>query len=199
MYTIFSPVFFDSRISVIVRFSRLPSDGLAAGFAPDVVAADLAPVSAVDMMSPEAIAPDIRVVYYGERATGQGAVDQPNMLRLELIPSLTVFAALLLMAALLALAASGHFPRRAGAQNAPGTFALAASIIAGTAATLVGLVAAWRHLPWPPAVIAGGLAVLAAPLVLQQCPDRFVDGRGALAAFGAGTVVLAGILVILAA
>lgn len=121
------------------------------------------------------------------------------MLRLDLIPSLIVFAALLLAAALLALSASGHFPRRAGAGDDPGTPALAVSLVAGAAATIVGLIAAWRHLPWPPAVIAGGLAVLVAPLVLQQFSDRFVDGRGALAAFGGGTVVLAAILVILAA
>jgi hypothetical protein len=121
------------------------------------------------------------------------------MLRLDIIPALAAFAALLLAAALLALAASGHFPRRADRRDDPGTFALAVSLIAGAAATMAGLVAAWRHLPWPPAVIAGGIAILAAPLVLQQFPDRFVDGRGSLAAFGGGAVVLAAILVILAA
>jgi hypothetical protein len=121
------------------------------------------------------------------------------MLRLDLIPSVVVFAALLLAAALLTLSASGHFPRRGDARDDPGSLVLYVSTLAGAAATLVGLVAAWRHLPWPPAVIAGGLAVLAAPLVLQQFPDRFVDGRGALAAFGGGTVVLAAILVMLGA
>jgi len=121
------------------------------------------------------------------------------MLRLELLPALIVFAALLLAAALLALSASGHFPRRTDAPGGPGALALSVSMLAGAAATIVGLATAWRHLPWPPAVIAGGLAVLAAPLVLQQFSDRFVDGRGALAAFGGGAVVLAAILVILAA
>lgn len=120
------------------------------------------------------------------------------MLRVDLIPSLLAFAALLLAAALLALSASGHFPRRAGSSRAPGTLVLWASIIAGVAATAVGIATAWRHLPWPPAIIAGGLAVLAAPLVLQQFPDRFVDGRGALAAFGGGAVALALILVTVA-
>ena len=118
------------------------------------------------------------------------------MLRIDLVPSLLAFAALLLAAALLALSASGHFPRRDN--RGPGSFALGISILAGTAATVAGLAVAWRHLPWAPAVIAGGLAVLSAPLVLQQFSDRFVDGRGALAAFGGGTVVLAAILVILA-
>ena len=121
------------------------------------------------------------------------------MLRLDIMPSLIAFAALLLTAALLALSASGHFPRRADASGDPGTLALWLSMLAGLAATAVGIAAAWRHLPWPPAVIAGGLAILAAPLVLQQFPDRFVDGRSALAAFGGGAVVLAAILMVLAA
>ena len=119
------------------------------------------------------------------------------MLRLDLIPALIIFAALLLAAALLALSASGHFPRRADAPGDPGALALSVSMFAGAAATAVGLVAAWRHLPWPPAVIAGGLAILAAPLVLQQFPDRFVDGRGSLVAFGGGAVVLAAILLVI--
>ena len=121
------------------------------------------------------------------------------MLRLDLVFPLVVFAALLLAAALLALSASGHFPRRAGAANEPGTLLLSVSMLAGAAATAAGLITAWRHLPWPSAVIAGGLAILAAPLVLQQFSDRFVDGRGSLAAFGGSAVVLAAILVILVA
>ena len=119
------------------------------------------------------------------------------MLRLDLIPSLIVFAGLLLAASLLALSASGHFPRRDSAQGGPGALALGVALVAGALATAAGLAAAWRHLPWPPAVIAGGLAILAAPLVLQQFPDRFVDGRGSLAAFGGVAVVLAAILLVL--
>jgi hypothetical protein len=121
------------------------------------------------------------------------------MLRLDLVPSLLAFAALLLAAALLALSASGHFPRRTDRRDDPGTAALWVSMLAGLAAIVVGVAAAWRQLPWPAAVIAGGLAILAAPLVLQRFPDSFVDGRGALAAFGGGAVALALILVVLAA
>lgn len=120
------------------------------------------------------------------------------MLRLDLVPSLIVFAALLLAAALLALSASGHFPRRGDAPGDPGAVALSVSMLAGAAATAAGLLIAWRHLPWPPAVIAGGLAILAAPLVLQQLPDRFVDGRGSLIAFGGGAALLAAILLVIA-
>jgi hypothetical protein len=121
-----------------------------------------------------------------------------NMLRLDLLPSLLAFAALLLAAALLALSASGHFPHREHADGRrPGTLSLWGSMLAGVAATAVGVGVAWQYLPWAPAVIAGGLAILAAPLVLQKFPDRFVDGRGALAAFGGGAVLLAALLVVL--
>jgi len=120
------------------------------------------------------------------------------MLRLDLVFPLMVFAALLLAAALLALSASGHFPLRSGAARYPGGLALGVSMLAGAAATAAGLITAWRHLPWPPAVIAGGLAILAAPLVLQTFSDRFVDGSGSLATFAGGAVVLAAILLVLA-
>ena len=120
------------------------------------------------------------------------------MLRLDFIFPLIIFAALLLAAALLALAASGHFPRRADASNDPGGIVLGVSMLAGAAASAAGLVTAWRHLPWPPAVIAGGIAILAAPLVLRKFPDRFVDGSASLAAFAGGAVVLAAILLVLA-
>lgn len=120
------------------------------------------------------------------------------MLRLDLIAALATFAALLLSAALLALSASGHFPRRDDRSGGPGALALWLSMAAGLAATAAGVAAAARHLPWQPAVIAGGLAVLAAPLVLQQLPDRFVDGRGALVTFGGGAVLLATALMVLA-
>ncbi|MGN6569932.1 MAG: hypothetical protein ACTHLO_00780 [Pseudolabrys sp.] len=119
------------------------------------------------------------------------------MLRLDLVPALIIFAALLLAAALLALSASGHFPRHDDTRDDPGAIALYLSMLAGGAAAATGLIAAWRDLPWPPAVIAGGLAVLMAPLVLQNFPDRFVDGRGSLAVFGGGAVVLAAILLML--
>ena len=117
------------------------------------------------------------------------------MLRVDLIPSLLAFAALLFAVALLALSVSGHFPRRAASSAGPGALILWTSMLAGLAAAAVGVATAWRHLPWAPAIIAGGLAILAAPLVLQQFPDRFVDGRGALAAFGGAAIVVALILV----
>src|SRR6478609_9966366 len=72
MYTIFSPVFFDSRISVMVRFSRLPS-ALASGFFSAAFAAGLAATSALDIGAPGfflaaaiAWAADICLVCYGD-------------------------------------------------------------------------------------------------------------------------------------
>lgn len=73
-----------------------------------------------------------------------------------------------------------------------GSMALAAlSFAAGTGAALT-------LAPWYAVVIAGGLAVLAAPLVLQLFSDRFVDGNAALVAFAAVAVLLAILLIGLA-
>ena len=63
------------------------------------------------------------------------------------------------------------------------------------AAAILGIVAALRFISWPSAIIGGGAAVLAAPLLLQGLPERFVDGRGALIAFAAATAVLSALLV----
>jgi hypothetical protein len=44
-------------------------------------------------------------------------------------------------------------------------------------------------IPWYAAVIGGGLAILAAPVVLQQFTDTFVDGLASLLSFaGAGVL-----------
>jgi len=63
---------------------------------------------------------------------------------------------------------------------------------------LAALFAAWRLIPWYAAVIGGGLAILAAPLVLQQFTDRFVDGRTSLVSFAGAGALLAFLLVWLA-
>jgi hypothetical protein len=107
---------------------------------------------------------------------------------------LILFAALLLAASLCALAASGQFPHERRAPVLASGFG--ATILFGSMAIailslLAGLFAAWRLIPWYEAVIGGGLAVLAAPLVLQQFPDRFVDGRASLLGFAGISAVLA--------
>jgi hypothetical protein len=64
-------------------------------------------------------------------------------------------------------------------------------------ALLVGAAAAWALLPWPAAVIAGGAAMLATPLLLRPLPDAFVNGRAALLAFASASALLALVLALL--
>jgi hypothetical protein len=114
---------------------------------------------------------------------------------------LLVFMALLLAAALHILAASGHFPaeHRAPALRNP----LGRAILFGTSTIVLlalplSLVTIWTLAPWYAAVIAGGFAILIAPLVLQPFPDRFVNGRASLVVFSAMTIGLAAVLFALA-
>jgi hypothetical protein len=117
------------------------------------------------------------------------------MLPPKVLPT-ALFVALVLAASLYGLAASGHFPRSAKAP-APGVDApvLFGSILVVLACAVAGNTAALPIVPWYVAVIGGGSAILAAPLVLQWFPDRFVDGRGALVAFAAVSVVTALLLI----
>jgi len=115
---------------------------------------------------------------------------------------LVLFMALLLALALHALAASGHFPRQhraAALASGSGPLILFGSIALAVVCVLVALAAAWRLIPWYAAVIGGGLAILCAPLVLQQFPDRFVDGRASLLAFAGAGIVMALLLLWFAA
>jgi hypothetical protein len=116
--------------------------------------------------------------------------------------SLALFAALILAVSLQLLSASGHFPLQARGPAMKGAAAgllLWLSLAVTLAALITGALAAWEHLPWQGLIIAGGLAVLSAPVVLQQFPDRFVDGRSALLTFAAGAAVCALLLVVAAA
>src|SRR3954453_1435895 len=93
------------------------------------------------------------------------------------------FTALLLVLALHILAASGQFPREHRAPalaSGVGRIVLYGTIAVAIASPAVPLLAAWRLIPWYAAVIGGGFAILIAPLLLQQFPDRFVDGRASL-------------------
>ena len=114
---------------------------------------------------------------------------------------LTLFTTLLLFVSLHALAASGQFPRehRAPAlMSGGGAIVLYGTIAVALISLLAALFAAWRLIPWYAAVIGGGLAILAAPLVLQKFTDRFVDGRTSLVSFAGAGALLAFILVWLA-
>ena len=88
---------------------------------------------------------------------------------------LTLFTILLLFVSLHALAASGQFPRehRAPAlMSGGGAIVLYGTIAVALISLLAALFAAWRLIPWYAAVIGGGLAILAAPLVLQKFTDN---------------------------
>jgi hypothetical protein len=114
---------------------------------------------------------------------------------------LALFTALLLFVSLHVLAASGQFPRE---HRAPalasgfGAFILYCTIAIAFVSLLVAFFAAWRLIPWYAAVIGGGLAILAAPLVLQRLTDTFVDGRASLLSFAGASALLALLLIRLA-
>ena len=111
---------------------------------------------------------------------------------------LILFTALLLFFSLFTLAASGQFPREhrtPALASGVGGLVLYGTITVAIISLVVAGFAAWRLIPWYAAVIGGGLAILVAPLVLQQFPDRFVDGRASLLSFAAAGALLALLLV----
>jgi hypothetical protein len=110
-----------------------------------------------------------------------------------LIP-LLLLTALLLVFALHTLAASGQFPREhrtPALATGLGAIILYGTIALTIASLVVALLAAWRRIPWYAAVIGGGFAILAAPPVLQQFSDHFIDGRASLLSFAAAAALLA--------
>jgi|GEM_PF-444853 hypothetical protein len=123
------------------------------------------------------------------------------MLSIEGAIPLILFAALLLVLSLHGLAASGQFPReqrKPAASTALGATVLYGSIALAIVSLGVALMTAWRLIPWYAAVIGGGLAILVAPLVLRQFPDRFIDGRASLLGFAGAGGLLALVLLWLA-
>jgi len=121
------------------------------------------------------------------------------MLSAATVIPLVLFMALILVASLHSLAASGHFPRASRhLASGLGPVILFGSMAVAIAGLGSGIAAAVRFVPWHAAIIGGGLSILAAPLVLQWFPDRFVDGRSALLTFAAANVALAILLIALA-
>ena len=133
--------------------------------------------------------------------TSRGRQDDAKrvgMLPGETLIPLILFTALLLVLSLHTLAASGQFPREhraATLASGVGGIVLYGTIAVTISSLVVALLAAWRLIPWYAAVIGGGFAILVAPLVLQQFPDRFVDGRASLLSFAAAGALLALLLV----
>lgn len=120
------------------------------------------------------------------------------MLLIETLIPLILFSALLLIVSLHTLSASGQFPREHRAPvlaSGCGSIVLYGTIAVAMASLAGALFAAWRLIPWYEAVIGGGIAVLMAPLVLQQFPDRFIDGRASLFSFAGASAGLALLLV----
>ena len=123
------------------------------------------------------------------------------MLTTDAILPLVLFTLLMLMLSLHGLSASGHFPRghRAAALSSPlGAVILHGTILIALISLIAGLWAAWRLIPWYAAVIAGGLAILAAPLVLREFSESFVDDYRSLLSFASVSVGLAIMLLLLA-
>jgi hypothetical protein len=79
------------------------------------------------------------------------------------------------MLSLHGLAASGHFPhehRPPAFASGAGPVVLYGSMALALLCLLVGMAAAWLLIPWYAAVIGGGAALLMAPLILRQFPNR---------------------------
>ena len=119
------------------------------------------------------------------------------MLPNETLIPLVLFTALLLVLSLHGLAASGQFPHEH--RNPVLRFGLGGIILYGTIAIDIlslaaALLAAWRLITWYAAITGGGFAILVAPLVLQQFPDRFIDGRASLLSFAGIGALLAVVL-----
>src|SRR5215469_14919053 len=142
----------------------------------------------------------LRTFVFTGQAKAAGLIEA-RMLTIDAILPLVLFTLLMLMLSLHALSASGHFPREhraAALRSLLGVVILHGTILVGLTALIAGLWAAWRLIPWYAAVIAGGLAILAAPLVLQEFSDSFVDHRGSLLSFAGASAALAIMLLLLA-
>lgn len=111
--------------------------------------------------------------------------------------ALIIFVCAVEAAALYGLALSGHFPaeyRPETLRHGWGAALLWATALATAVSLCVVLLAAAPVIPWPVLVIGAGAMLLFAPLLLRPFPDAFVNGRRALLAFSAGTVVFAALL-----
>ena len=115
--------------------------------------------------------------------------------------AIALMMALLLAFLLQALAASGHFPKehRAPALTSiTGAIVLYGSTAISALSLVIGILAAWRSIPWYAGVIGGGLVILAAPLLLRLMSDAIVNSRALLVALGATSAALAVVLFVLA-
>lgn len=109
-------------------------------------------------------------------------------------PALILFVALTLSVSLYGLTVSGHFPNEHRAQSLrslSGAAVLWGTMALSIASAFYAVAFAVGTLSWYVAIIAGGAALLIAPLLLQSLPDRFVNGRRGLVTFASFAVTLA--------
>lgn len=108
-------------------------------------------------------------------------------------PHLLVLMALVLTLCIFAIFAAGHFPytsRSPELKTPAATATIWGTIIIAASSALLSLAFAFRTLPWYAAVIGSGLMVLAAPLIAQMFPDRFVNSKAVLLILSATMLLL---------
>ena len=137
-----------------------------------------------------------RILLLAQCGQDTASEDDGIMSSVTFFPSL-LFAVAMLSAALYALAASGHFPRRGRVSDGSdlASAVLWGANVAAIVALAGALAAAWLLVPWYAMVIFAGLAVLVAPVTLQFFPDVFVDSACSLLAFAGTLLVSAAALV----
>lgn len=109
---------------------------------------------------------------------------------------LALFIAIVLSVTVYGLALSAHFPaehRRESLSGPTGGLILWGTMVAAGLAAAAAVRLGWAFLPGYAAVIAGGAAILAAPLVLKPLPDHLIDERGGLLVFAALAALFAAI------
>lgn len=107
---------------------------------------------------------------------------------------LALFTAIVLSVTVYGLALSAHFPaehRRQSLTGPTGRLVLLGTMTAAGLAAASAVRLGWVFLPGYAAVIAGGLAILTAPLVLKPLPDDLIDERGGLLVFASVAALLA--------
>ena len=110
------------------------------------------------------------------------------------LSALALHVALVTVLVLFGLTAAGHFPaeRRSSAlHSAAGAVILWGTMLVAALSAAAAVSFAAQAFPWSQAVIAAGLGLLVAPLLLQRLPDRFVDGRRGLLALSGLAAALA--------
>lgn len=143
---------------------------------------------------------ELSLLIYLERTEGKPVQPAPARWRLGMrlaTPDWTVlalFTGIVLCATLFGLALSAHFPakqRRLSLRGPVGNLVLWGTIGVSMLAALAALRLGLAFLPGYAAVIAGGAAILVAPLLLKPLPDQLIDDRGGLLMFAVLAALLA--------